>query len=60
MSRREEQRKNGRKGCSYPIKYMLMGKRRQAFAQIPEFRKCFVPFLKNADVLVSVKKCLIS
>lgn len=57
-SRREEPRKNGREGGSYLIKCMLMGKTRQAFAQIPEFRKCFVPFLKNADILVSVKKCL--
>lgn len=42
------------------MKYMLMGKRRQAFAQTPEFRKCFVPSLKNAELLVSVKKCLTS
>lgn len=48
-SRREEPRKNGTEGGSYLIKYMLMGKTRQAFAQIPEFRKCFVPFLKNAE-----------
>ena len=59
-SRREEPRKNGRQGYSYPIKCMLIGKTRQAFAHIQEFRKCFVPFLKNADILVSVKKCLTS